>query len=150
MKFRKTSLLISLGAALLFSLLYLAPFFTMAEDKIYDFFLRFRPRRERIDSVVFLDVDDQAIAHVGVFPWPRSVMADGLLRLKEYGAAAAIFDIEYIDKSPTQVDEVYLRQGLPADFNRRFSEIGAGMADILSAVSAGYITAADAAAYIPR
>ncbi|MDR2606838.1 MAG: CHASE2 domain-containing protein, partial [Treponema sp.] len=111
-------------------------------------FLRFRPERERINKVVFLDVDDQAVAHIGVFPWPRSVMAGALLLLKEYGAAAAIFDIEYIDKSPTRVDEVYLKQGLRADFARHFAEISGTMADILSALSAGFIKAADASAYI--
>jgi adenylate cyclase len=134
--------------ALFFSLLYLFPFFNQAEDKVYDLFLRFRPKRELIDKVVFLDVDDQAVAHVGVFPWPRSVIADALLRLREYGAAAAIFDIEYIDKSPTQVDEVYLQQELPSNYRRHFAEIGAAAADILSAVSAGYIKPEDASAYI--
>jgi adenylate cyclase len=134
--------------AVFFALLSFTPFFNAADNRVYDIFLRFRPKRERIDNVVFLDIDDQAIAHVGVFPWPRSVMADGLLRLKEYGAEAAIFDIEYIDKSPTQINEVYLQRGLPRDYNRRFGEIDAGMADLLSAISAGYIRGADAANYI--
>jgi adenylate cyclase len=75
-------------------------------------------------------------------------MADALLRLKEYGAETAIFDIEYIDKSPTQVDEVYLRRGLPVDFDRRFQEIGANMAELLNAVGAGYIKGEDAPEYI--
>nr|WP_245534825.1 adenylate/guanylate cyclase domain-containing protein [Treponema primitia] len=132
----------------MFFLLSLTPFFQQGENKVYDSFLRFRPKRERIDNVVFLDVDDLSVAHIGVFPWPRSIMADGLLRLKEYGADAAIFDIEYIDKSPTQVDEVYLRDGLRADYNRRFSQIGANVAELLNAVGAGYIPVKEAPAYI--
>jgi adenylate cyclase len=145
-KIRGLSFVSALGTALIFSILSLSPFFKDAENKIYDAFLRFRPKRERISSVVFLDVDDQAIAHIGVFPWSHSVMAGGLLLLKEYGAAA-VFDIEYIDKSPTQVDEVYLRQGLRTDYARRFAEISANVAEILSALNAGYIKAADASAY---
>jgi adenylate cyclase len=148
MSLRKISLLAALGSALVFSLLYLVPFFNAAEAKIYDTFLRFAPRRNRIDNVVFLDVDDPAIAKIGVFPWPRRIMADGLLRLKEYGAELVIFDIEYIDKSPTHVDEVYLKEGLAQDYNRRFSEIGTNMADILKAVSAGRIPPERAASYI--
>ncbi|MDR1972987.1 MAG: adenylate/guanylate cyclase domain-containing protein [Treponema sp.] len=144
----KAPLLTALGAALFFSILSLSPFFENAENKIYDTFLRFRPRRQRLDSVVFLDVDDQSIARIGVFPWPRSVMAEGLLHLKEYGADTAIFDIEYIDKSPTQVDEQYLQQGLRVDYNRRLSGIGAGVADLLNAIGAGYIRGADAPSYI--
>jgi adenylate cyclase len=146
MKLPKPPFFIAAGMALLFAGLSLSPLFTDIENKIYDTFLRFRPRREQIDNVVFLDVDDQAIAHVGVFPWPRSVMADGLLRLKEYGAATAVFDIEYIDKSPALVDEVYLRQELHLDYDRRFGEISVNMADILSALRAGYIRAAVASA----
>jgi adenylate cyclase len=148
MSLRKLSLLIALGSALVFSSLYLFPFFHAAEARVYDAFLRLSPRRDRIDRVVFLDVDDQAIARVGVFPWPRRVMAEAFLRLKEYGAELAVLDIEYIDKSPTYVDEVYLREGLPLDYNRRFSEIGAGMADILNAVGAGRIPPEKAPSYI--
>ncbi|MDR1106869.1 MAG: adenylate/guanylate cyclase domain-containing protein [Treponema sp.] len=148
MKARTIPLAAALGAVVFFSLLYLLPPFSLAENKmIYDTFLRFRPKRERADNIVFLDVDDQAIAQVGVFPWPRSVMAEGLLRLKEYRARTAIFDIEYIDKSPTQVDEVYLKEGLARDYNRRFSEIGVNMADVLNAISAGYIPPGEASAY---
>ncbi|MCL2209555.1 MAG: hypothetical protein FWC19_06680 [Treponema sp.] len=43
--------------------------------------------------IVFLDIDDSAIFHNGVYPWPHSIPAEGLLRLKEYGTLAAIFDI---------------------------------------------------------
>jgi adenylate cyclase len=147
MTVRKISALVGLGTALLFSLLYMTNFFPMIEARIYDLFLRFRPGRERLDQVVFLDVDDLAIAHVGVFPWPRSVMADGLLRLKEYGVKAAIFDIEYIDKSPPGLDAVYLDRNLPGDFNRTFGEINAGIMDLLRAFSSGQIDPREAASY---
>ncbi|MDR1902957.1 MAG: CHASE2 domain-containing protein [Treponema sp.] len=128
----KKSVLIALGVALIFSLFYLATPFNMIEERIYDMFLRFRPKRERLSNILFLDVDDLAIEHTGVFPWPRSVVADGLLRLKEYGALNVIFDIEYIDNSPTQVDEVYLRDGLEYDFNMSFSEVKNNVSALLS------------------
>jgi adenylate cyclase len=145
---RKLSIAIALGSALVFSLLRLVPFFDSVEARIYDAFLRFAPRRERMDNVVFLDVDDKAIAKAGVFPWPRRIMAEGLLWLKEFDAELAIFDIEYIDRSPTRVDEVYLQEGRVQDYNRRFSEIGSAMADILNAVGAGSIPPEQAARYI--
>jgi adenylate cyclase len=92
---RTFSAISAFASAFIFCLFYFVPAFHLAENRIYDFFLWLRPGRPWIDNVVFLDVDDQAVAHIGVFPWPRSVMADALLRLKEYGAEAAIFDIEY-------------------------------------------------------
>jgi len=134
-----SSALLGFGAAAVFSLLYAIGAMSSLEDRIYDFYLRFRPDRRRIDSVVFLDVDDQAIAYNGIYPWPRSIPADGLLRLKEYGAKAAIFDIEYIDRGPQGVDIVYLDRGLENDFFQSFSEIDTNVKDLLSAVSTGKI-----------
>jgi len=135
--------LLGLASAAFFSLLYLIGVLGPLEDRIYDFFLHFRAKRNRIENVVFLDVDDPAIAYNGVFPWPRSIMADGLLRLKEYGALAAVFDIEYIDKGPPGVDAIYLNQGLPRDFSRSFSEVSSAASDVLYAVKAGRIGRSD-------
>jgi len=137
------NLLIGFAAAVLFSLLYILGIFRALEDRTYDLFLHFRSNRERTADVTFLDVDDNAIAYNGVFPWPRSITADTLLRLKEYDARAAIFDIEYIDRGPQGVDTIYLNQGLPADFNRSFSEINSAAADIFSALGSGRLRRAD-------
>jgi len=113
------------------------------ENKLYDFFLSCRPHRERSDIVVFLDVDNEAIAFNGVFPWPRSVMADGLLRLKEYEALGVIFDIEYVDKGPQGVDNISL-EALPFDFYRTFSELDGGMSDVINALFDGHLSRAEA------
>jgi adenylate cyclase len=92
-------------------------------------------------------VDNEAIAFNGVFPWPRSVMADGLLRLKEYGARAVIFDIEYVDRGPQGVDAVYLEQGLPQDFSRTFSGINDNVSDLFNSLVRGYVSGTEAAEY---
>ncbi|MDL2229815.1 adenylate/guanylate cyclase domain-containing protein, partial [Treponema sp. OttesenSCG-928-L16] len=143
----KKYLFTALLSAALFSLLYFTSFFSLAEDRIYDMFLRVKPNREETDKVVFLDVDDQAVAHVGVFPWPRSVVADGLLLLKEFGAAAAIFDIEYIDKSPSGINEVYMQRGLETDFNRTFSDIGDNVSDLFRSMGEGWLSFDEALEY---
>lgn len=139
--------LMGLVAALTFSLLYLVGVLTPLEDRLYDFFLRFRADRARLDNIVFLDVDDLAISYYGIFPWPRSIPADGLLRLKEYGTKKVIFDIEYIDKGPQGVDSLYLSYGLGNDFSRSFSEIDTSAREIFSALEAGRITRNDIGDY---
>ena len=136
MKFRK-NILIGLCAAAVFALLYIAGVLVPLEYRLYDFFLRFRANRPRINNVVFVDVDDSAIEHYGIFPWPRSVTADGLLRLKEYNVKAAVFDIEYIDRGPQVVDSVYLEQELNNEFFHTFSQIGEAANNIFSAVRNG-------------
>ena len=133
----KDNAIIGLSAAFLFSIAYILGILSSLEDRLYDFFLRFRANRQRIENVAFLDVDDSAIFYNGVFPWPRSIPAEGLLRLKEYGSLAAIFDIEFIDHGPQGVDSIYLNQGLESDFNRSFAEINSAAQDIISALSSG-------------
>ncbi|MDR3247478.1 MAG: hypothetical protein LBT39_01715 [Treponema sp.] len=63
--------LIGLGAAFIFAAFYLTGILGDLEYRIYDTYLRFQPQREHIDNIIFLDVDDNAIAYNGVFPWPR-------------------------------------------------------------------------------
>jgi adenylate cyclase len=147
MYLRKTSVWVALGAALFFSLLYLTGWFSRVEDRIYDLFLRLRPRSALFDGVVFLDIDNNAINQAGVFPWPRSIVADGLLRLKEYGVRSVVLDIEYVDASPTQIDELYLKYGLRSDFEGSFAEIASQVSGLLDALGAGRIRREDAAAY---
>jgi adenylate cyclase len=141
------SALIALVAGAFFALLYALGALGLLEDRVYDFFLHGRPDRERIDNVVFLDVDDAAIAYNGVFPWPRSIMADGFLRLKEYGTMAAIMDIEFIDKGPAGIDSIYFDRDFPADFERTFSEIGGNVSDLLGAIRNGRISRVETERY---
>ena len=133
----RRNILLGLASAVLFTLLYLTGVLAPLEDRFYDFFLRFRANRPNIDTVVFLDVDDPAIAYNGFYPWPRSIPAEGLLRLKEYGTKAAIFDIEYIDQGPQGVDSLYLNQGLGNDFERSFSDIELFAQEIFSSMRDG-------------
>jgi adenylate cyclase len=139
----RKSVLLGLAVTVSFSLLYVPGLFESLEARFYDSLLNFRSDRELSGDVVFLDIDDNAIAYNGVFPWPRSVTAEGLLRLKEYGARAAIFDVEYIDKGPQGVDTIYLDQGLPADFDRSFDEINSNAEDVFYAIKSGSIRSAD-------
>ncbi|MDR3247479.1 MAG: CHASE2 domain-containing protein [Treponema sp.] len=74
-------------------------------------------------------------------------MADGLLRLKEFGAAAAIFDIEYIDKGPQGIDSVYLDRGLPSDFENSFFEISSNVSDLINSAGSGFLSAGDITRY---
>ncbi|MDR1587079.1 MAG: adenylate/guanylate cyclase domain-containing protein [Treponema sp.] len=139
--------LLALAVGVFFALLYAAGVLGPMEERIYDFFLRGRPDRERINNVVFLDVDDTAIAYNGVYPWPRSIVADGYIRLKEYGVAAAIMDIEFIDKGPPGIDSIYFNRDFPADFEKTFSEIGGNVSEFLGALRGGRINRTEAARY---
>jgi len=132
-----------IAAALVFSLLYALGALTSLDNRLYDFFLHFRKERQRPQDIVFLDVDDLAISYYGIFPWPRSVTADSLIRLKEFGARSAIFDIEYIDKGPQGVDSLYLNYNMENDFFRSFSEIDTAAQDLLASIKNDFIGRGD-------
>jgi len=128
-----------LAAAGVFAFLYLIGALNAIENRIYDFFLHFRADRQLLEDVVFLNVDDNSISYYGIFPWPRSIYGDGLLRLKEYEARAAIFDIEFMDSGHKGVDLHYLNYEMERDFFRSFSEIDILTNDLLAAIRAGQI-----------
>jgi adenylate cyclase len=141
------NVVIGLALGAFFALLYAVGILEGLERQVYDLFLRGKTEQERISNVVFLDVDDTAIAYNGVFPWPRSVMADGFLRLKEYGAGAAIMDIEFIDKGPEGIDTIYFDRDFPSDFENTFWSISRNVSDLLGAIRIGNISLAEAAVY---
>jgi adenylate cyclase len=136
---------IAIGAA--FGLLGLAKAFDVLELRLYDFFLGLKNPVKQDSTIVLLDVDEGSINYAGSWPWPRGLMARGLETLAEYGASYAVFDIEYINRSPMSVDKNYLEDGLKAEFNGTFDEIGSGVGDLFSALSSGNIKLRDAREY---
>jgi adenylate cyclase len=118
-----------------------------ADYPLYDLFLGIKPSVPESDSILLLNVDDLAIARVGVWPWSRSIMADALLRLSEFDARAVVFDIEYTEESPLGVDSRVLRSEIPAVLEGEFRRITGNMADLLGAISRGDIPPKDAAAF---
>lgn len=144
----KLDLLIPLAAAGVFAALnFLAPFRSM-DNRVYDLLLHLRPGVPEDPSLLFLDIDDPAIARVGSFPWSRDIMADGLVVLKEFGAAYAVFDIEYVDPSPRGVDVRMLRERIPELFSREFAAINQNIQDLFLALRKGTIAMADAQDYV--
>jgi len=141
------TLLIPLGISFLFSALYLLPFFIRMEGGLYDIYLGLKPAVKENSSITLLDVDDEAIDKVGSWPWPRGLLADGLLLLKDFGAAYAVFDIEYLNRSPPGIDTWYLEKGLVNDFEAGFSEISSGFMQLVDSMAAGRLKAREALGY---
>ncbi|HEC62501.1 MAG TPA: CHASE2 domain-containing protein [bacterium] len=141
-------LIIPLVVAACFTLLNLAPFFRNAEYGVYDLFLHIKPAVEEEESILFLDIDDTAIANVGVFPWSRDIMADGLILMKEFEAAYAVFDIEYTEQSPRGVNAALLSDEIPGSFDSKFSEINQKIGDLFRALQEEMIPLNDAGVFI--
>jgi len=141
-------LLIPLVAVAVFTLFNLLPFYRMAESRIYDLLLHIKPAVAEDEAILLIDVDDLAIAEVGVWPWGRNMMADGLILLKEFEANYAVFDIEYVDKSPLGVNADILTEEIPELFTEEFSAINQNVSDLFKALQVGSISLQDAEEYV--
>ena len=78
-------------------------------NSLFDQYQRWQPRPAPAQTnVLVLDIDEDSLARLGQWPWPRDQMAQLLDRLREAGAAVVVFDVLFAEpdrSSPTQLHE---------------------------------------------
>ena len=132
---------------ILFTILGVTGLDDRLDSRVYDLFLRVRPAIPEDHALLLVDIDDAAISNVGEWPWSRDVMANGLILMKEMGAASAVFDIEYVNASPHGLDTQALTTTLPDAFGQEFSQIQMKQQNLLEALADGRIPLRDAPKY---
>ncbi|MGD0334707.1 MAG: adenylate/guanylate cyclase domain-containing protein [Xanthobacteraceae bacterium] len=65
--------------------------------RTFDLLQVLRPRQQTARPVVIADIDEASLKEVGQWPWPRTVVADLVSRLRELGAVAIGFDIVFAE-----------------------------------------------------
>lgn len=68
-------------------------FLRQLDNRVYDFFLLTAPRPEPSAVPVIIDIDEEALAEYGQWPWPRYRLALLLQAAAERGAAAVALDV---------------------------------------------------------
>ncbi|MFW6368652.1 MAG: CHASE2 domain-containing protein [Spirochaetota bacterium] len=126
------------------------PQFKAMDLGLYDQLLRFRPAIEEDERFLILEIDDDAIAEVGGWPWSRDIVADGLWTLKEFDADRIVFDIEYIDPSPAGIDRDLLEEEIPEEFDEAFSAVSGNAADLIQSVSEGRLSPEEAVDFLDQ
>ncbi len=121
--------------------------FTTVDNKVFDLFLRTIPSLAENDSVVVVTIDNISIENVGLFPWPRDIMADAIVYLRELDAHSVLFDLSYLDKSPVVVNPAYVKEDLPKALDYGFAQIDGAVAQTMDAFANHQIGARDAAEY---
>ncbi len=69
--------------------------------KVFDSFQQISPREHSNQPIVIIDLDDESLAEVGQWPWPRTTIAKLMLKLKKYGTAAVAYDIVFAEPDRT-------------------------------------------------
>ncbi|MGO9628221.1 MAG: CHASE2 domain-containing protein [Xanthobacteraceae bacterium] len=65
--------------------------------RAFDLFQVLKPRQQTARPVVIADIDEASLKEIGQWPWPRTVVADLVTRLRGYGAVAVGFDIVFAE-----------------------------------------------------
>lgn len=69
------------------------PFVTGIRDSLFDAYQRLRPRPQQDAPVRIIDIDEESLARIGQWPWPRSRLAALVHNLQEMQATAVVLDI---------------------------------------------------------
>jgi len=127
-----------LGIILIVGLLSFFNVFEKLDYRVYDELLSFKPKTEERSDIVMVAIDNQSIANLGSFPWPRDIIADSIIRMRELGAATVVFDIEYLSPSALGVD-TNASEALPDDFNKVAETITTTVQELSDAISSGQL-----------
>jgi len=93
------------------------PFIRQINAFTFDTMQRMQPRPYSPDYPVrIIDIDEEALAQFGQWPWPRTLIAAIVDRLQEMGAASIAFDMVFSEPDRTSPGEVLrLSPDLAAD-----------------------------------
>jgi adenylate cyclase len=94
-------------------------------NKIFDVYQRAEPREFTKQPVVIVDIDEESLAEIGQWPWPRTVLADLVRKLMlDYRAPAAAFDIVFAEPDRTSPALMADRlEGLDDELRLRFRQM---------------------------
>src|SRR3954447_19775099 len=70
-------------------------------NKTFDIYQIMRPREASGNLTAIVDIDEASLREFGQWPWPRTIVADLLLRLSEQGAAVIGFDVLFAEPDRT-------------------------------------------------
>ncbi len=80
-----------------------------AQLRVFDVFLTSYPRAYHDAPVRIVDIDDESLAKIGQWPWPRNVIAQVVDKLRASGATAIGFDVVFAESdrtSPSKLPEM--------------------------------------------
>ena len=118
--------------------------FSSVDRKIADWFQRVFPSTSEDSRVVMLNVDDDSVNEIGTWPFSRDVYAQALITLKELGTESVVFDLSFIDKSESKVDESYVTETLPEYVEAGFQAIDDKVISVMGNFSESKVSADDA------
>lgn len=75
-------------------------------NAVFDQYQRWQPRAYQPVPVRIVDIDDESLTALGQWPWPRTRLAELIVRLQDAGAAAVVFDFMFPEPDRTSPNEM--------------------------------------------
>jgi len=92
-------ILISLGLSS--SYLYLPKYFQSLDNRVRDFYFKFRGSEKSSENIVIIDIDEKSLKALGQWPWERDKFAQILTNLTKNGAGIIGLDIIFAEADKT-------------------------------------------------
>ena len=92
----------------------------MLRLRTFDLYQFLHPRQSSPQPVVVVDIDEESLATLGQWPWPRTILADLVTRLRDAPAIVIAFDIVFAEPdrlSPARIAKTLT--GLDEDLRTR-------------------------------
>ncbi|MCI6443210.1 CHASE2 domain-containing protein [Treponema sp.] len=119
--------------------------FQKLDYRLYDYTLGLSKEIETNEDIVLIDIDDESLGRIGAWPWTRDIIGNSLLRMKEFGARQAIFDIEYLSSSTKGINE-NLEETVLETFAKGEEDIANSVLDFAGSIESGNTNKANAQA----
>ena len=74
--------------------------------RAFDLYQVIQPRENPASQVTIIDIDEESLAEIGQWPWPRNILADILNRLMTMGAIVVGFDIIFAESDRLSPDKL--------------------------------------------
>ncbi len=119
----KLEYFVSLATLAAFVLLSVSDTGIKLEYSMYDTMLALKSAPQEREDILLIDIDDRAIEEIGAWPWTRDILADLLIRMREVGGKAVVFDIEYLTPGQAGVNRSYVKDVFPEEYAGTRSEV---------------------------
>ena len=89
---------------------------------VFDYYQRFAPRVYEDAPVKIVDIDDESLAKLGQWPWPRTLLAQLVANLANAGAAVIAFDAVFAEPDRTSPANVLPIWSATADIDEKLKQ----------------------------
>ncbi|MCD6433691.1 MAG: adenylate/guanylate cyclase domain-containing protein [Sulfurimonas sp.] len=105
-------LFILLSVFLSSAYLFLPDYFQSLDNRVRDFYFKYRGSERTSDDIVIVDIDEKSIKELGQWPWERDKVARILTNLSESGVGIIGLDIVFAEADKTSPKRLAKKWGI--------------------------------------